>query len=337
MTDLVSILIPAYNAERWIGDTLESASGQTWSRKEVIVVDDGSTDSTYSIASQFASADVRIVRQQNAGASAARNHALRLARGNYIQWLDSDDVLAPDKISEQMARVRKLADPLIMMSGAFGEFYYDIHRARITPTELWQDLTPIDYFLHKFSGNVWLNPSAWLVSRELTEMAGPWDERLSLDDDGEYFCRVVSHSSSIVHVPSAKSFYRRGIQGSLSRSASRSACQSLILSLRLNTDRLLSMEDSERTRQACLNYLQTWVEEDYFRAQQRDLFEQVQGLASEFGGSVRVPKSRGKYRAFRMLFGEAGEVRARRFLRSLRLMARAERERLTMKIGSNSS
>jgi glycosyltransferase involved in cell wall biosynthesis len=87
MRPLVSILIPAYNAERWIADTIRSALAQTWEPKEIIVVDDGSQDRTFTIAQQFASKDVAVVTQRNQGAAAARNKALALSQGDYIQWL----------------------------------------------------------------------------------------------------------------------------------------------------------------------------------------------------------------------------------------------------------
>src|SRR5437868_12942861 len=67
MTTLVSVLVPAYNAEQWIADTIKSALDQTWSRKEIIVVDDGSRDGTLAIARQFASENVRVVTQENRG------------------------------------------------------------------------------------------------------------------------------------------------------------------------------------------------------------------------------------------------------------------------------
>src|SRR2546426_7644091 len=99
MKPLVSILIPAFNAEQYIGEAIESAEGQTWQRKEIIVVDDGSTDQTLSVARRFASKAVTVITQPNEGASSARNKAFSVCQGDYIQWLDADDLLAPDKIS----------------------------------------------------------------------------------------------------------------------------------------------------------------------------------------------------------------------------------------------
>jgi glycosyltransferase involved in cell wall biosynthesis len=93
MKPLVSILIPSYNAQEFIGETLTSAVAQTWPRKEIIVVDDGSTDHTRAIADRFGSRQVKVVAQEHQGASAARNRAFSLSQGDYIQWLDADDSL----------------------------------------------------------------------------------------------------------------------------------------------------------------------------------------------------------------------------------------------------
>ena len=103
MQPLVSILIPAYNAEQWIGDTLRSAVAQTWPRKEIIVVDDGSRDGTLAAARKFEGKEFLVTTQQNQGAAATRNRAFSLCQGDFIQWLDANDLLAPDKIERQMA------------------------------------------------------------------------------------------------------------------------------------------------------------------------------------------------------------------------------------------
>ena len=97
---LVSILIPAFNAGAWIADTIASAVQQTWPNKEVIVVDDGSRDDTLSVARACASSQVKVVTQANQGAAAARNQAYSICQGDYIQWLDADDLLGPDKIAK---------------------------------------------------------------------------------------------------------------------------------------------------------------------------------------------------------------------------------------------
>ena len=178
MQPLVSILIPAYNAEPWIADTIRCALAQTWPRKEIVVVDDGSADHTLAVARRFEVAGVKVVGQANQGASAARNAALGMCRGDYIQWLDADDLLAPDKIGQQLALLEGGAGPRTLLSGAWGSFGYRVSKAAFVPTALWEDLSPAEWLRRKLGQNLYMMNASWLVSRELTAAAGPWDTRL---------------------------------------------------------------------------------------------------------------------------------------------------------------
>src|SRR5229473_2026222 len=208
MTPLVSILIPAYGAEEWIGDTIRSAMAQTWQRKEIIVVDDGSRDRTAEVARRFASKEVAVVSTENQGAAAARNHALQLSQGDHIQWLDADDLLAPDKVERQLAALRETDSKRILLSSPWAYFNYRTHRARFVATPLWQDLSPVEWLLRKMGQNLHMQTATWLTSRELAEGAGWWDTRLLSDDDGEYFCRVLLASEGTRFVPEGRVLYR---------------------------------------------------------------------------------------------------------------------------------
>ena len=213
MKQLVSIIIPAFNAEKWISTCIKSAVSQTWARKEIIVVDDGSSDETLTIAKSYSSSEIKVVSQKNRGASAARNHGLSLAQGDYIQWLDADDLLASDKISSQMEGTEQGDISRILLSGSWGKFFYRLDRSRFEPNSLWQDQTPVEWLYRKIDGNLWMAIESWLVSRALTNLAGPWNEDLSLDDDGEYFSRIVSCSDKIKFVPESRCFIRRSSIG----------------------------------------------------------------------------------------------------------------------------
>jgi glycosyltransferase involved in cell wall biosynthesis len=105
---LVSIIIPCYNAARYIGEAIESALRQTYPRKEVIVIDDGSTDDSLEVIRSFGDA-IRWETWQNRGGGAARNRGLQLARGDLIQFLDADDLLLPQKIERQITSLRNHA------------------------------------------------------------------------------------------------------------------------------------------------------------------------------------------------------------------------------------
>jgi glycosyltransferase involved in cell wall biosynthesis len=284
-TPLVSILTPAYNAELWISDSIRSALRQTWPNKEIIVVDDGSTDGTLSIASQFAKDGVTVISQKNSGASTARNHAYSLCRGDYIQWLDADDVLAPDKISRQMEFAQTSKNPLLLLSSEWGRFLFRTKRAVFIPTALWENLSPLEWLLRKMTLNVWMQPGSWLVSRELTNAAGRWDERLSFDDDGEYFSRVLLKSQGVAFVRGAKTFYRETGSGSLSSVDSDQKLESAWLSLQMHIQYLLKLEDSARTHHAAVTFLQTWSA--IFDPQRLDIIAEMRRLADALGGEVR--------------------------------------------------
>jgi glycosyltransferase involved in cell wall biosynthesis len=303
MSPLISILIPAYNSKRWIRDSILSALNQTWLNKEIIVVDDGSTDNTLKIAKSYESERLKVVTQKNRGAAAARNSALSLAQGDYIQWLDADDLLAPDKISKQL-QDPATEDPKVLLSSAFGLFYRHPQQAVFSPNLLWNDLSPSDWIVAKFANNLWLNPAVWLVSRELTEAAGNWNENLSLDDDGEYFCRVVAKSRFVKFLPTAKSYYRQWSSGSLSRTSSKKACRSLLNSLKLSIGYLLALEDSHRTRSAALSYLQIWM--TYFYPNEKDLLQELYKMANSLGGVLLPPKLQRKYEFIRLFLGWDG-------------------------------
>jgi glycosyltransferase involved in cell wall biosynthesis len=312
MRPLISILIPAYNADRWIGDTIRSALEQTWPRKEIIVVDDGSKDKTLSVARQFASGTVSIVTQENQGASAARNKALELCQGDYIQWLDADDLLAPNKVAKQMEAAEECQSERILFSSAWGAFMYRVSRAQFSPTPLWSDLSPIEWLLRKMGQNLHMQTATWLVSRELTEAAGPWDTRLSLDDDGEYFSRVVLASNAIRFVPDAKVFYRQPGFGSLSSiDQSDKKLESQCLSMRLHIDYLRSLEVSERVRAASVTYLQTWFV--WFFEERPDLARELEQLAAALEGRLEVPRLSWKYLWIQKLFGWTVAKRASQY------------------------
>ncbi len=329
MAPLVSILIPAFNAEKWIDQTIQSALDQTWPRKELIIVDDGSRDGTLSHARRYACGMVKVASQQNRGASAARNHALALAQGDYIQWLDADDILASDKISLQLLTRQEERRDRTLLSSGFGEFFFEPQKARFTAHDLWQDRLPVEWITVKFLESTnWMVPCTWLVNRELTNLAGPWDERLSLDDDGEYFCRLVSKSEHVMFISGAKSYYRMSNMSSVSKGASHKAYESLLLSTRLCLGYLRALEDSEKTRSACLSYLQSL--HYLFYAENAPFALTLNSMAEELGGRLTPPTLRREYSVIRKLFGWKSALRAKRKIRMIKLRARMVRERLSI-------
>ena len=301
MKPLVSILIPAYNAGGTIVNAIQSALAQTWPRKEIIVVNDGSTDSTEKIARSFARR-VTVLSTENHGLSAAVNNAFRLCNGDYIQELDADDLMLPDKIERQLAALREGESKRILLSSPWAPFYYRTHHARFVNNSLCEDLSPVEWLLRKMNENLHMQNATWLVSRELAEAAGPWDTRLHYDQDGEYFARVLLASEGTRFVSGTGIFYRvSGMRSINYLGNSRSKRESLLRSLMLHVQYLLSLENSERTRKACLTYLQNWY--FAFCPGHPKAAAELSSLAAKLQGHLETPSLRWKYAWLSPLLG----------------------------------
>ena len=302
MTPLVSILIPAYNAAPWIADTLQSALSQTWPHKEIVVVDDGSTDDTRAIANTFISsqAGIRVIAQPNYGASAARNHALSLARGEYIQFLDADDLLAPDKIERQLSRLTTLG-PRVLASGSWARFENNPASAVFTPHPNSRDLTGVEFLQLNFEEIAMMHPAAWLAPRALLGAAGPWDETLSLNDDGEYFARVSLAAERIVFCADARSFYRSNLSSSLSRRRDPRALASLFRSVELTLRHLLAADSSPRSLAAAA-FAWKWTAFELHPGAP-ELSRLAEQRCKELGGSPRPFPGSGRFRLLSRFIG----------------------------------
>lgn len=292
MKPLVSILICAYNAEKTIAETLQSALAQTWPRKEIIVVNDGSGDRTPEIVRQFR--EVVLISTENQGFSNAQNNVFRRAQGDYIQYLDADDLLVRDKIERQLATLQKLDSRRMLASSPWAPFYHRTKGARFVDNSLCQSLSPVEWLLRKMGETLHMQNATWLVRRELAEKAGPWNSNLYYDQDGEFFCRVLLASEGTTFVPGTGVYYRRTGTSSISYIGnSNKKKESLLVSMKSHVKYLLSLEDSDRTRAACLTYLQTWYH--IFYLSRPDLSAELEALAASLGGTLEQPQLSWKY------------------------------------------
>lgn len=327
MKQLVSILIPAFNAEKWISACIESAISQTWPQKEIIVVDDGSTDGTLSLAESYSSSSIQVVAQKNLGASAARNHALSLAQGDYIQWLDADDLLASDKIKIQLEDAEPGHLSRILLSGAWGRFFHRPSKARFESSSLWEDLSPTEWLYRKIDQNLWMAIESWLVSRQLTDMAGPWDESLKRDNDGEYFTRIISCSHGLIFKPDSLCYIRRSTTGiSNDMTLNNKKLDSLASSLAFYITLLLRLENSPRTREACLKMLNRWS--IYFYPEREDLFNEMEKIACSIEGHLSIPQVRHRYRLIQKTLGPRTAKKTQRLVSNLKTLAKSSLERI---------
>ena len=181
--ELVSILIPCYNAERWIEEAIRSALDQTWSVKEVIVVDDGSIDRSREIISSYGDY-IKYEFAPNRGGNPTRNHLLELATGEWVQYLDADDYLLPEKINHQIQSVDEQVDvvygPIIIQN----ESAQGISRTLFQP-DASQDLAEqwIRWHVCQTGGVLW--------RRESLLKIGGWNESFSCCQDNEVCLRAI--------------------------------------------------------------------------------------------------------------------------------------------------
>lgn len=286
MEPLVSVVIPCYNAGPWLATAVESVRAQTWRRHEIILVDDGSSDGSGELADRLAGNDMRVHHQKNMGQCAALNTGLRHAQGEFCQYLDADDILAPDKIALQLRRLGELS-PGWIASGEWARFENDPAEALFTPEAVWRDLSPVEWLTTSWSGGGMMHGAAWLCPREVIKAGGPWDESLTLINDLEYFTRLLLASAGVAFCPSARTYYRSNVSGSLSRRTSRAAWESAFRATELSSSALIARENSDATRRACAMNLQRLIHSAYPDA--ADLVSRAEKRIAELGGSDLVP------------------------------------------------
>jgi hypothetical protein len=160
-----------------------------------------------------------------------------------------------------------------------------------------------------------MHPAAWLVPRRIADLAGPWDERLSLADDLEYFARVLLASDGIRFCAGARTYYRSGLTGSLSAQRSDRALESGLLATELGTRALLARENSDRTRRASATMFQRFAFDAF--PLRRDLAEKAAAQASALGGASILPGGGAAFETLARLAGWRMALRARQMALAL--------------------
>lgn len=204
----VTVVIPAFNSERYIGEALASIQGQTLRDVEVLLIDDGSTDNTLGEVERFSdSLDLTIVRQANAGPSAARNVGIRQARGRYCAFLDADDVMLPECLATQFALLA--ADPgfgLVLTDVMTFDEGGIIHRARWNLSETSSETALERLLLENF-----VTTSAVMAPKERLIEAGLFSEDRRVAEDYELWLRLAARwKVGLIDRPLVRYRYRLG-------------------------------------------------------------------------------------------------------------------------------
>ncbi|MES2417963.1 MAG: glycosyltransferase [Bacteroidota bacterium] len=207
---MVSVVIPAYNAEKTIAQTLTSVFEQTYSPIEIIVVNDGSTDNTAAVLASYGD-KIKLITIENNGVSYARNLGYSHANGKYIQFLDSDDLLAPDKLDLQVKALEENNADV-----AYGNWQRFVQKGEeITIKETVKKQIAGDIEIALFT-DFWCPPAVLLYSKRITEQL-TWNEKLPVIQDARYLLDAGIAKAKFVYIPELMALYRDGQQQSLSQ------------------------------------------------------------------------------------------------------------------------
>src|SRR5690606_3582246 len=202
-TPEVSVIIPAYNAGRWLADAVNSVLAQTFGDWEVIIVNDGSTDNTSEIARNFADSRIRVIDQRNAGVSAARNAGLDAALGSFITFLDADDALLPACLSMKLEGLKQAETDWVFADVAL----CDAELKSCGQILVGTDDDVLRTLLLQEKPSVPISCGNIVARRHCFEHGVRFDERLSNAADQDFTLQLASRFSSI-HIAGAYTLYR---------------------------------------------------------------------------------------------------------------------------------
>jgi GT2 family glycosyltransferase len=245
----VSILIPCYNADRWIAQAIQSALNQTYPYKEVIVVDDGSSDRSLEVIRSFGDR-IRWETGENRGGNAARNRLLELSTGEWLQYLDADDYLLPDKIEQQVKHFTQAPDADIIYSPSIYEYWHNENSRREIqsipePHDPWILLAR--WFLPQTGSPLWRKQALLDV--------GGWKPHQPCCQEHELYLRLLIAGKRFEYCPHAGSVYRQWSESTLcKKDKSKTQEQRLLIKDRLEehlkTQGLLTPERQHAINQA---------------------------------------------------------------------------------------
>ena len=250
----VSVIIPCYNSMPFLKETLTSVFNQTYQNIEVIVIDDGSTDGSFEYVEGLHQAHLWIKRNKGKGACAARNYGFELSRGDYIQFLDADDLMDADKIEKQVRLLEKYPNRLAVCSTS--HFYDQPEDGKVVDTPFMFSTDHPHEFLLKLYGSDGQNhnmvqTSAWLTPRSVIEKAGLWDETIAKNQDGEFFCRVAMCSHGIRYAENTLNYYRKHPKGqNIGNLGTRKHRESELKVAQLREEQLKDFKDTDEYKKA---------------------------------------------------------------------------------------
>lgn len=257
--DKVSVLMPVFNAAAYLPATLQSVVNSIQDNDQFILVDDASTDNSVEVAKDFLEKNHQnyiLIKNSGSGACAARNQAFSVANGNWIQWIDADDLISANKIPIFLQFLKKNKKQLVACP--WHPFKIELESGLLHDDVDWTKIPSFSSPEEWIARDTFMGLHCYAGHRELFEKAGPWDESLTINQDGEYFARVVAKSEGVRFTRETEVFYRRSSEGSVSRFSPEKA-DSLYRSTESMVRTALDLEDSNRMQQMAANRWQNFI------------------------------------------------------------------------------
>jgi len=219
---MVSVVIPTYNSAAFLRGAIQSVLSQTYSDFEVVVVDDGSTDNTESVVHSFGD-QVCYVKQQNKGAGAARNQGIKRSRGEYVAFLDADDLWLPGKLGEQISLMDR--DPELGL--VYSDWAVVAEKGKAEPSYLRNQPAASGYVFDELVQGGFILTSGTLVRRSCLDDVGYFDETLSIAQDYDLWLRICYRwKVALVNKPLV---IKRNRDGNLSSNLTKTAVERIVL------------------------------------------------------------------------------------------------------------
>ncbi|HEY9770418.1 MAG TPA: glycosyltransferase [Coleofasciculaceae cyanobacterium] len=296
MNSLVSVIIPCYNSERWISEAIDSILAQTYPNIEIIVVDDGSTDSSLEIIKSYGDR-LKWVTGTNQGGNVARNRGFQLSKGKYIQWLDADDYLLPEKIAHQIEFLATNNCDVV-----YGDWQHQYHQEdgsnSLGNIKLsGQHLDTLEALLSGW----WASPAAYLIKRKIVIEINGWDETLKAGQDRDFWIRVAIALAKFVYQPGCYSIYRRYGNVTVSTKNCQQWCDSHAQILENARASLKAKNNLQNKYKKALAKSHFALARNYFD-RDRNLYQYHLNLAKELNPDFR-PSESGLYNLYAKFLG----------------------------------
>lgn len=306
---LVSVVMPVYNASKYLRGSIQSLVEQSYQDWELIAVDDGSTDDSWRILNSYSDPRIKIFQRRNGGQCAATNTGLQYINGDYVLFFDADDLMDKEKIKVQVEALQKEGENAVAVS-RWAFFQNHITEAKFKDEPVYFSGRAIDWLYRLWSNETMMPNHGYLIPRRVLEKGGKfYDENISLNIDFEYFTRIILAAERVVYCPDSICYYRKGISQAKTYKPQLAKRLSALESRKKAISYLLAADKTEQSKHASRMALTilTYSYPEILPYSKKILEEMQLGQFGEFGGN--------KFKFLSATFGFSNAITIKKLLK----------------------